>query len=285
MIDTLSSALAQARQHVAADARNARVLPAYRSLLFEPTGTAKGAILMLPGYTSPTEQFADLGRLMAGRGYYSFIPRAPRHGLEDAPVRIAPTAAELRTYGQSSLAVVAGLAPGQTGVMGLSGGATLAVWLAAHANTPLKRLVIFNPFFEPAHNLVPKWQLRGLLTLYGRLRWLPDRPDPLSDNRSYYGLASYLMLAGTLPRRPLPELEQAALVTSPGDDQVDIGLAQRWFRQWYPHGRQFELPATWQLAHDITGRSSLKGHDDTLYEAYADIYEGKASSLTGVDVH
>lgn len=276
---TIGQALAQARMHVAADAENPQIIPSYRSLLLEPTGTAAGAVLLLPGYTSPTDQFADLGAVLAQHGYYAYIPRAPRHGMQDGPARIAPTAAELRAYARAGAVIVRGLGPHDSGVMGLSGGGGLAVWLMAQPSTTLRRMVILNPFFEPAPNLVPKWQLQGLLTMYGRLRWLPDKPDLTSENRTYYGLASYMTLAKAVRGRKMPTLDVAALVTSPGDDQVDLVVARSWFYDWFPQGQHLELPADWGLQHDIVGRSSLGSHAVAAYESYVAIYMGKPANF------
>ena len=267
-----TSALANARQNVEADACDQRVMPAFRTRLFEPQHSVVGAVLLLPGYTSPTDQFADLAQILADRGYYAYIPRAPRHGVVDGPLRIAPTAPELQAYARSGADIVMRLCPGSSGAIGLSGGAVLAAWLTAQSDIQLNRLLLLNPFLEPARRLVPKWRLHLLLAIYGTQRWLPDRPDPTHEARTFAGLASYLLLARSIPRQLLPIHIDAALITAPGDDQVDLAVAAQRFQQWFPSGRHYQLPRAWNLTHDIAGRSSLEPWADTVYDEYANVY-------------
>ncbi len=84
-------------------------------------------------YTSCPEQFRQLGQEFFDKGYNVYIPRQPYHGLQeqiDNELRYL-RAEDLAAYGTESADIAQGLGEHVT-VAGLSGGGTVASWLAQY---------------------------------------------------------------------------------------------------------------------------------------------------------
>jgi carboxylesterase len=89
------------------------------------------AIVLLHGYTTCPEQFQQLGERYFNLGYNVLIPRIARHGCVDRLTDELEllTAEELVQASDEAVDLGGGLAEKVT-VMGISGGGTMACWLA-----------------------------------------------------------------------------------------------------------------------------------------------------------
>jgi pimeloyl-ACP methyl ester carboxylesterase len=99
--------------------------------LLDHGAPAEWAVVILHGFSTCPEQFQELGERLFDLGFNIYIPRQPYHGLAERTANnLAPlTAEELAAYGAQALDVGRGLGR-QVLLIGLSGGGTVAAWLA-----------------------------------------------------------------------------------------------------------------------------------------------------------
>jgi carboxylesterase len=101
------------------------------SKVFEHGAPTQNALVLLHGFTNCPEQFTRLGQQCYEAGFNVFIPRLPQHGSQD---RLTDALAQLRTedlttFGDEVIDIARGLGQ-KVSVLGISGGGTLAAWLA-----------------------------------------------------------------------------------------------------------------------------------------------------------
>jgi carboxylesterase len=107
------------------------------------------AILLLHGFTNCPQQFDEFARDLYARGCNVYVPRIPHHGkkyrltqdLQDLNV------AEMRAFAERTFKL-SRLLGTRTTVLGLSLGATLAMWLAQ--TQPADLVIPIAPFLMPA---------------------------------------------------------------------------------------------------------------------------------------
>ncbi|MEU1588293.1 alpha/beta fold hydrolase [Micromonospora sp. NPDC005710] len=273
--DTATSA---AEAVIAAEAANPEVRPESRSRLLSHGSRTGKAVLLLHGYTLAPEQYDDLAREFFDRGYNVWIPRAPQHGTVDRRAHHRVEAGELTTYAAQGWAVAAALGD-EVGVVGISGGAVLATWLAQVPGTVVRHLLLLSPFFGPHPRQAPAWALRPLILLYGR-RVLRDRVT--SRGYSLAAVTQYLTIARALPGPPRRTgLRTAAVAISPLDGVVDLRAAVRVPRRIADaHAiplRVCTLPEAWGVEHNTLNLAALGAEGGALHRLYVALYEGQGT--------
>jgi pimeloyl-ACP methyl ester carboxylesterase len=272
---TFVQARTAAQTEVDADSGDSQVVPRCRSIfLSHGTKTAK-SVLLLHGYTACPDQYAALGQVLFARGYNVYIPRAPLHGLTDTGASDNVRTDQLVTYADDALNVAAGLGA-ETGVIGISGGADLATWLAEYRTDVVSHLLVMSPFYRPNSSQAPGFADKPLTVLFG-FHLVPDHH--LGNGFSFRALSQYLRVAADLKDHPsAPHLKSVAAVISPGDTFID-------------HPAAFDIPAkvatgadaslqTRQLspalglAHNIVSPDVLGPRAAVINQLYADLYEG-----------
>ncbi|WFE53570.1 alpha/beta fold hydrolase [Micromonospora sp. WMMD1155] len=185
------TAVQAAEAHVAGETTDPAVRPESRSRLLSHGSRTDRAVLLLHGYTLAPEQYDDLAQEFFDRGYNVWVPRAPQHGTVDRQAHHRVEAEELTTYAARAWAIAAALGD-EVGVVGISGGAVLATWLAQVPGAAVRRLLLLSPFFGPSPRQAPAYLVRPLLLLYGRrvlrdrvTRILPRRRHPVPDDRPH----------------------------------------------------------------------------------------------------
>ena len=239
------------------------------------------AVLMLHGYTGCPVQMDALAERFFDQGYNVFVPRAPRHGLVDSRAHGGLRAKVLVDYANDALTVTTGLGD-EVGVVGVSGGALLATWLAEYRTDSVAHLLALSPFYAPSTQQVPAWQVKPAIVLYGN-RLLPDHFDDVGF--SYSALAQYLRIARNLRDDPVSDvLSSVAVVTSANDRFIDRKRAVE-----VPRGiaasnnrtlGQLEIPAAWNIGHDTADPEELGAHTRELTQSYLDLYEGRSASAS-----
>jgi carboxylesterase len=240
------------------------------------------AVLLLHGYTACPDQFDPVAKQFFDHGYNVYLPRLPRHGTtQDATAYSDLTDGELIRFANSALTDTTGLGA-DVGVVGMSGGAVLATWLADYRPDVVTHLEVLSPFYRPAPSQAPGWKVKPLEVLYGS-RLLPDVfTAPNRQGFSYYGLSQFLKIVANYPsRQPDSKLRTLALVTSPNDDQVDLGRAASLvgsIAKANPgaHYTYYQIDPAWKIGHDTVGQQDLLGHGPDLYPVYLALYEGTA---------
>jgi len=144
------------------------VSPACATRLMGHGRRTRKAFLLIHGLTNSPMQFEDLGRILHDRGHTVYIPLMPLHGRVSHDVRelAALTADDLRAFADRSADIAAGLGE-EVHVVGVSGGANVAVWLAQNRADLTGRSLFIAPFFKAAG--VPAFVSRILLNAAARL--------------------------------------------------------------------------------------------------------------------
>lgn len=244
-------------------------------------------VVMFHGVTVCPNQYDGLAKVFFDAGYNVYIPRAPYHGTSNKKDHGQVTAQNLVDYVNTSITAATGLGD-ELGVVGLSGGGMLATW-ASEYRPEVKRALILSPFYEPAANQAPKWQLPFLHVLYG-FHILPDNfiepATPDGAAFSYRALANYDIVTKNFKKDPSGlSLQSIAVVTSDSDDQIDMSLAKS-IPQSIATANDIpitatELPADWNVGHDIVSlkNKEVATRQSQLFTLYLNSYENKPTNL------
>ncbi|MFG3557081.1 serine aminopeptidase domain-containing protein [Micromonospora sp. NPDC047557] len=274
------AATAVAESVMAADDADPQVRPESRSRLLSHGSRTHRAVLLLHGYTVAPEQYDALAEVFFARGYNVWVPRAPHHGTVDRRAHHRIEAGDLTTYAAQAVTVAAALGD-EVGVVGISGGAVLATWLAQVRGDVVRRLLVLSPFFGPRQ--APAFAVRPLITLYGR-RVLRDRVT--ARGYSLVAVTRYLMILRSLPRRPRRTgLLSAAVAISPLDAVVDAAAAVRVPRRIARANgidlRVWTLPGSLGVRHNTLDLAALGDEAADVLRRYADLYEGDPAPTSG----
>ncbi|MEU4473570.1 alpha/beta fold hydrolase [Micromonospora sp. NPDC023888] len=268
---------------IAAEAADPAIRPESRSRLLSHGSRTGRVVLLLHGYTLAPEQYDGLAEEFFDSGYNVWIPRAPHHGTVDKRAHHRVEAEELTTYAARALAVAAGLGD-EVGVVGISGGAVLATWLAQVPGDVVRHLLLLSPFFGPDPRQAPAFAVRPLITLYGR-RILPDRVT--SRGYSLSAVTQYLTIARSLPNPPRRTgLRTAAVAISPLDGVVDLATAVTVPRRIADANaiplRVCTLPEALGVGHNLLNLAALGVQGAELRRRYVALYEGAATPTPGL---
>ncbi|MEU8220366.1 alpha/beta fold hydrolase [Micromonospora taraxaci] len=274
------AAVRAAEAQVAAEATDPEVRPESRSRLLSHGSRTDRAVLLLHGYTLAPEQYDELAQEFFDSGYNVWVPRAPQHGTVDRQAHHRVEAEELTTYAAQGWAIAAALG-GEVGVVGISGGAVLATWLAQVPGAAVRRLLVLSPFYGPNPRQAPAYAVRPLILLYGR-RVLRDRVT--SRGYSVAAVTQYLSIARTLPRPPRRTgLRSVAVAISPLDHVVDLKAAvdvpRRIARANAVPLQVCTLPETLGVEHNTL---SLGADGYEWWRRYVALYEGATAPATDV---
>ncbi|MEK8104871.1 hypothetical protein NKG94_06045 [Micromonospora sp. M12] len=141
------TAVRAAEAIIAAEAADPEVRPESRSRLLSHGSRTGRAVLLLHGYTLAPSS-TGTGRGVLRPWVQRVDTRAPQHGTVDRRAHHRVEAAELTTYAARAWAVAAALGD-EVGVVGISGGAVLAAWLAQVPGNVVRHLLLLSPFFGP----------------------------------------------------------------------------------------------------------------------------------------
>ena len=123
--------------------------PRCRSQVLDQGEPTQRSVVLLHGYTNCPAQFSVIAQAYADAGYSVVVPRLPGHGESDrlttALSGIDP--AQVTDVGDRAVDIAAGLGEEVT-VVGLSGGGTLAGWLASERDE-VTEAVLIAPLVVP----------------------------------------------------------------------------------------------------------------------------------------
>lgn len=217
------------RELVAADSVDPELLPECRSARYDPAGEARGVVLLLHGYTSCPHQFDAVAKALADDGYVVLAPRWPGHGYAHTILeRGAVDLGAIARFGDRMVDIASGISRSVT-VVGLSGGGTLALWLAA--NRPeIDRTVALAPMLNPA--IVPTWLSRPAGNLLSVLPSFPiwwdfDLREKAQVPRYSYAqwqthsIATFMAMGRSVVAVPRGSHAQTIVVVNDADDSVD----------------------------------------------------------------
>ena len=278
-----SEAITAANRIVNEDAANTEVRSGCRSIIKTHGQKTTKAVLMIHGVSACPQQFAELGDTFFKAGYNVYIPRVPSHGLTDNKRHGEITIPAMAQFMNSSTSIISGLGE-ETGVIGLSGGANMATWIAQYNSANISRALLLSPFYQPSASEMPAWQSPLLRNLYGR----DILPDSFSagSNLSYRALGKYMIIAKNYKSDfKAPGLKHIGVITSENDTVIDMRLANNIPKQIATASnakfQSYSMPASCGIGHDILSLSQdeIKKHVNKLYPFYLEIYEGKDVKL------
>ncbi|MBB2940592.1 carboxylesterase [Actinoplanes lutulentus] len=269
-----ASAQAEALRTAEADANDQQVRPGCASQILDHGERTGKAVLMLHGYTACPSQLSGLAKEYFDAGYNVYIPRAPLHGITDRQAHAEVEAGGLIRYAADAWNIAAALGD-DVGIVGISGGAVLATWLAQYRADSVRRLLVLSPFYRPDNDKAPSIAIRPMTFLYSN-GLLPDHVN--ANGYSFTALAQYMRVAAAFQQPPEDAaLSSVALVVSPNDTFIDHDQAVTVPRELAEDsGASFAertLPKELGLEHDIVTVDRLGPAADDLYPMYRELYE------------
>jgi alpha-beta hydrolase superfamily lysophospholipase len=238
---TYEEALRRADALRAAD--GADVAPVCRSRVDVHGERTAHAVVLLHGYTNCPAQFSAVADAYAAKGWSVVVPRLPGHGEAD---RMTSALSDITPGGlvdaaEEAADIAAGLGEDVT-VVGLSGGGTLAAWLAS-ARDDVTEAVLIAPLVVP--KVLPELAVGPVSRAFRYapdvyLWWDGDQEEALADPPYAYpryslrSLGAFLAVgraaqqpperATTLRRLVVVTNENDAAVSNAGVDRVAAAL-------------------------------------------------------------
>ncbi len=234
-------------------------------LLAHGAKTAR-VVVIFHGISNCPQQFATIAADLYARGYNVLLARLPRQGMADrlSAEPAQATAEEAVAAGQALVDIVHGLGDEVT-VVGMSGGGTLAAWLAQN-RSDINRVVLVVPMFgvqafpapltrpiAMAVRLLPNWWA-WFDPLLQETAPGPRHAYPRYSSRT---IAEYLRLAVQVAadaRARPPAVQDIRIVNNLNDESVRPELARAVAADWRAHGAAvflYEFPVAAGLKHDL----------------------------------
>jgi esterase/lipase len=201
-----------------------------------------------------------LGETLHNQGHNVVILRMPHHGLLSHSVSElkALKAEELRDYGDSVIDLANGLGNEIT-VIGISGGGTVASWIAQH-RADVSRVLALSPFFGVPE--IPSFLNTFLMNLASRVPnvTLEDPTEPQHDwvyrGEATRGVANFMRLgrnAFSAAEDEAPLVKEIYFVTTAVDDTADNDYTVDLATIWAEAGADvssFEFDASYDIPHN-----------------------------------
>lgn len=254
--------------------------------LLQPSPSSK-VCLFFHGFTATPEQFLPIGSAFFEAGYNVLIPLLPGHGQagnwnRDRP---PPLPEEQETYQQFGLYWLqqAQALGKQVIVGGLSGGSTLAAWLALECPNDIYRTLVFAPYLSSSNNLVDL--VVRILDIYFEWKTAPGKAHFGYDGFLMPSLEVFLDMGQDVLKRA--ETEVAApmfIVSSESDRAVGSKEHQALFeavvkhqsKSWYHRFERF-----FNISHNMMTKAEGNDYQNlliTIAKAYVE------SNLTWAEV-
>ena len=151
--------------HLLAIAREAQNTESKLSLMAETSGSqfllrsgSEKVCLFFHGFTAIPEQFAFIGKAFYQAGYHVLIPLLPGHGIAgewngDNPPPLPEDRQVYQEFGLHWLKIARSVGK-EIVIGGLSGGSTLAAWLALEYPDTINKALIFAPYLSGSNKVV-----------------------------------------------------------------------------------------------------------------------------------
>jgi carboxylesterase len=227
---------------VASDAGDDTISLEGRTRFYHHDAPVSHAILLLHGFTNCPQQFDEFARDLHARGCNVYVPRIPHHGkknrlttdLQDLSV------AEMTTFAERAFERSRRLGA-HTTILGLSLGATLAMWLAQ--TQPVDLVVPVSPFLMPYgwSRAVGGAAMRAAMALPDYYCWWDarvltgTRPPYAYPGYPLHALAQITFLGESIFDRAAqmkPSARRCVLVSNVGDNGISNSVAADLLATW-----------------------------------------------------
>lgn len=155
MFESISIIVNQTREREAA---LPLLSPAAGSQFLLQSDASDKVCLFFHGFTATPEQFMTIGKAFFAAGYHVLIPLLPGHGIagnwdRDNPPPLPEDGEVYQDFGLYWLEIAQSLGK-KVVIGGLSGGSTLAAWLALKCPDKIDRALLFAPYLAGSNTLV-----------------------------------------------------------------------------------------------------------------------------------
>jgi esterase/lipase len=241
--------------------------------------------VLLHGLTATPHQMQLLGDQLYERGYDVFIPRMPMHGERGRTVTALSglTADTLRAFADDVIDIARGLAD-TVDVLGLSGGATLAAWIAQH-RSEVRRVVIVSPAI--ALSRLPRALEDPAMQTLARLPNVNLGASADTTKPQVYAGFSTRAVAQTMrlgaevrseAERVKPAVHEIVVVTNANDHTVDGSAALVLADKWAERGAsvtRYNFDAARGLPHDLVDQGETCANAALVYPVLIALLEGR----------
>lgn len=242
----------------------------------------EAVIVLLHGFTSCPRQFEELGKLYFDQGYNVYIPRLPRHGINDRrgdPLQ-GLTAEEMASFAHQTADIAQGLGE-RVIVSGLSGGGAIATYLSQE-RSDVDVAAPISPFlgikFIPRPLNRPFTNLMLLLPDFWQW-WDPVKKEnnPFTAPYAYARYPLHALLENMRlgyateedARHMPPAAEKIILVTNENDPSVNNAVVAEFEQMWRNHGDEnlvdYKFAKSLGLPHDLITATRPGSHIDLVY--------------------
>ena len=261
--------------------------PVCESTLMTHGERTDNVIVFYHGFTSCPEQFRELGLQFFDDGYNVYIPRMPHHGHadRDRDALLNTTAEELAAFATETVDVAQGLGD-RVVVGGLSGGGTVAAWVAQE-HEEVDRVVAVAPFLGIGFIPTPlnRMVARVVDDIPNIDMWWDPAAKENSPNTAPYAyagyplhaLAEYLRLGFATQdeaRRNKPAVDSILVINNAHDNSVNNGITNQLVAAWKVHGekslRTYEFEDVLGLPHDLITPTREDGNPALVYPVIID---------------
>ncbi len=247
-------------------------------------------VVFLHGFTSCPIQFVELGEAYFERGYNVYIPRQPKHGLQDVKGTVLKglSAEDMAVFATESIDIAQGLGDEIT-VVGLSSGGAIATWAAQERND-IDLAVALAPFLGV--NYIPKPLTKPITNL---VLSIPDiflwwdggkkMDNPLIASYSYRGYYLHALFEnlrlGFITEEQSKQEKPAAgailVVTNANDPAVNNNVVASFEQLWLAHGEEFlntyQFDESLALPHDFITPTHPDGKPELVYAKLLEIIQ------------
>lgn len=239
-------------------------------------------VVFLHGFTSCPEQFNALGEEYFDRGYNVYIPRAPRHGIDNRrgePLK-GLTAEEMAEFAHQTVDIAQGLGD-RVIIAGLSAGGAMTTYLSQERGD-MDTAALISPFL--GIRFIPRPLNRPFTNLFLLLPdfwqwWNPvaKENNPTSAPYAYTRYPMHALLevmrlgyaAEEDAKRIQPEAGKIIVITNANDDSVNVGVVAEFEQMWKEHGDDnlvlFQFDKSLGLAHDLITPTRPGARIDLVY--------------------
>lgn len=230
------------------------------SLLMTHDGPTEEVFVLVHGITNSPRQWEELGQTLYDKGHNVLILRMPHHGLQSHSVSElkALKPEELQEYADGAIDLASALGD-QITVVGISGGGTVATWIAQYRED-VDRVLALSPFYGVPE--IPSFLNTFLMNLASRAPNIslqnPEEPqrDWVYRGEATRGVAAFLRLGRNVfasGENEAPAVEEIYFVTTAVDDTADNDYTVDLATIWAGAGADvsfFEFDASYDIPHN-----------------------------------
>lgn len=226
--------------------------------------------LFFHGFTATPEQFAIIGKAFYRAGYHVLIPLLPGHGIagewnEDNPPPLPKDPQVYQEFGLYWLEIARSIGK-EIIIGGLSGGSTLAAWLALERPEQIDKSLIFAPYLSGSNKVIDLFV--RIFNIYFQWRHNPQVISFGYDGFAMPALRVFLdMGTEILEKAQTQKAAPMLIVSSESDRAVGNREHEKLFKaviQFQPKSWYVCFDDVWDIPHNMMTQAEGNEHVDLL---------------------